>query len=51
LTAAELRALLNILSFVASGGVTAEKPDRDMAARLATGLQRALGELPDSGDG
>jgi hypothetical protein len=32
LTAAELRALFNILSLVASGGAIAEKPERDMAA-------------------
>jgi hypothetical protein len=50
LTAVELRALFNILSFVASGGVTTEKPERDMAARLRTQLQRALGELPNPSD-
>jgi hypothetical protein len=47
LTVVELRALFSILSFVASGGVTAEKPERDMAARLRTQLERALGELPN----
>jgi len=46
LTAVELRALVNILSFVASGGVTTERPEREMAARLRAELETALGELP-----
>jgi hypothetical protein len=41
LTAVELRALFNIVSFVASGGVATEKPERDMAARFQIYLQRA----------
>jgi hypothetical protein len=45
LTAVELRALFNILSFAASGGVITEKPEREMAARLATQLESALGDL------
>jgi hypothetical protein len=45
LTAVELRSLFNILSFVASGGGTTEKPEREMAARLATQLEGALGDL------
>lgn len=42
LTADELRALFNILTFAASGGVTAERPEREMAARLRAGLETAL---------
>jgi hypothetical protein len=45
LTAVELRALVNILSFVASGGVITEKIEREMAARLRTQLATALPEL------
>jgi len=46
LTAGEVRALFNILSFVASGGATAERPEREMAARIRARLERALGGLP-----
>jgi hypothetical protein len=45
LTAVELRAIVNMLSLVASGGMTAEKPERDMAARLRAQLEQAQGEL------
>jgi hypothetical protein len=44
LTAVELRALFNLLSFVATGGATTETPDRQMAARLRARLETALGE-------
>jgi hypothetical protein len=43
LTAVELRALFNILSFVASGGETTDRPEREMAARLRAELELALG--------
>jgi hypothetical protein len=42
LSADEVRALFNILSFVAAGGSLTEKPERDMAARLRADLQKAL---------
>ena len=41
---AEVRALFNILNFVARGGSIAEKPDRDMAARLQAQIEVALGD-------
>jgi hypothetical protein len=44
LSAVEVRALFAILNFVASGGSIAEKPDRDMAARLQAQLEVALGD-------
>ena len=43
----ELLALFNILGDVASGAI-AEKPERDMAARLRAQLDSALGESPNS---
>jgi hypothetical protein len=44
LSAVEVRALVNILNFVAGGGSIAEKPERDMAARLEAQLEVALGD-------
>lgn len=44
LSAVEVRALFNILNLVARGGSMAEKPYRDMAARLQTQLEVALGD-------
>ena len=44
LSAVEVRALFAILNFVARGGSIAEKPDRDMAARLQAQLEVALGD-------
>ena len=44
LSAVEVRALFNILNFVARGGSIAEKPDRDMAARLQAQIEVALGD-------
>jgi hypothetical protein len=44
LSAVEVRALFNILNFVARGGSVAERPDRDTAARLQAQLEVALGD-------
>ena len=44
MSAVEVRALYNILGLVAGGGVLAEKPEREMARRLQTELEKALGD-------
>lgn len=43
LSAAEVRALFNILGLAAAGGTLTEKPERDMAGRLQAELETALG--------
>jgi hypothetical protein len=44
LSAVEVRALWNILGLVAAGGSLTEKPEREMARRLQTELETALGD-------
>jgi hypothetical protein len=44
LSAVEVRALYNILGLVAGGGMLTEKPEREMARRLQTELEKALGD-------
>ena len=44
LSAVEVRALWNILGLVAAGGSLTEKPEREMARRLQTALETALGD-------
>jgi len=44
LSAAEVRALFNILGLVAAGRPLTEKPERDTARRSQAQLQTALGD-------
>jgi hypothetical protein len=44
LSAAEVRALFNILGSAAAGRSLPEKPEREMARRLQAELQTALGD-------
>ncbi len=44
LSAAEVRALWNVLGLVAAGGSLTDKPEREMARRLQTELEAALGD-------